>query len=60
MTKHMLKKFMILFAFTLSIGMASCYRMPGDDDYSVVPTTNNPAVIGNSGNQPSLMPGGGF
>lgn len=22
--------------------LTSCYRMPGDDDYSVVPVTNNP------------------
>jgi hypothetical protein len=24
--------------------LCSCYRMPGDNDYSVVPTTNNPSV----------------
>jgi hypothetical protein len=23
----------------------ACYRMPGEDEYSVVPTTNNPSVI---------------
>lgn len=24
--------------------LESCYRMPTDDDFSVVPTTNNPAL----------------
>lgn len=24
--------------------LTGCYRMPGENDYSVVPTTNNPSV----------------
>jgi hypothetical protein len=24
--------------------LTSCYKMPGDDDYSLIPTTNNPNV----------------
>jgi hypothetical protein len=24
--------------------LASCYRMPGEDDFSVIPATNNPSV----------------
>lgn len=27
-----------------AIFLAGCYRMPTDDDFSLVPTTNNPAV----------------
>lgn len=26
------------------ISLTSCYRMPTDDDYCIVPTTNNPSV----------------
>ena len=37
--------------------LSSCiYRMPTDEDYSTVPTTNNPGIIRGSGD-PSLMPG---
>lgn len=31
---------------SLLILCGSCYRMPTDNDFSVVPTTNNPAVTG--------------
>lgn len=24
--------------------LSGCYRMPGENEYSVVPTTNNPSV----------------
>lgn len=34
-----------LFLFlSLSILLASCYRMPTENDFSTVPTTNNPAL----------------
>jgi hypothetical protein len=26
------------------VTLTSCYRMPGDDEYSTLPTTNNPQV----------------
>lgn len=35
--------------------LAGCYRMPGDDDYSVVPTTNNPDIVRDKGGE-QLMP----
>jgi len=34
----------ILLPILLLGSLASCYRMPTDDDYSLVPTTNNPSV----------------
>lgn len=39
--------------------LSSCYRMPNDDEYSLVPATNNPDVVGDKGGQ-SWMPGAGF
>ena len=33
--------FIVTFAVVFLTG---CYRMPTDDDFSLVPTTNNPAV----------------
>ncbi len=30
--------------FGLVLSLTACYRMPTDEDYCVVPTTNNPAV----------------
>jgi len=35
-----------------------CYRMPNHDEFSVVPTTNNPDVIGK--NNANWMPTAGF
>lgn len=37
-------KFLFLPLFAAVILLSSCYRMPTDDDFSVVPTTNNPSV----------------
>jgi hypothetical protein len=37
----MKKTLFYLAAITL---LASCYRMPGDEDCSLIPTTNNPRV----------------
>ncbi len=39
-----MKPMSILLAFCLLATLMSCYRMPRDDEYSVLPTTNNPAV----------------
>ncbi|WP_154017890.1 hypothetical protein [Candidatus Protochlamydia phocaeensis] len=36
----------------------SCYRMPTENDFSVVPTTNNPAVTNEK--TESLLPGMGY
>lgn len=38
--------------------LSACYPMPAEGEYSAIPTTNNPDVVGshNSG----LLPGGGF
>lgn len=38
------------------ICLTSCYRMPTENDFSLVPTTNNPAVTceKNSGFLPSV------
>ena len=38
-------KHFIVFA-SLLLCLTSCYRMPTDDDFSVIPTTNNPDVTG--------------
>lgn len=30
--------------FVVLLLLSSCYRMPTEEDYSLVPTTNNPAI----------------
>jgi hypothetical protein len=51
----MFKAFIL--AILMMLMMVSCvYRMPSDEDYSTVPTTNNPGIIRGSA-EPSLMPG---
>ena len=35
---------LILLSLTSALILTSCYRMPNEDDFSLVPTTNNPAV----------------
>ncbi len=42
------KIFLIL---SLSLLLTGCYRMPTDDDYSVVPNTNNPYITGDKAGQ---------
>lgn len=38
---------MRIFILGLSLfALTSCYRMPGDEDYCLIPTTNNPTVTG--------------
>ncbi len=49
----------LLMAFA-SILFMGCYRMPADGEYSVIPSTNNPDVIGNDRGAASWMPGSGF
>jgi len=34
----------VVLCLNLLLIFSSCYRMPTDDDFSVVPTVNNPAV----------------
>lgn len=58
-----MKKFLIF--GMLSVVLTGCYAMPGDCDYCVVPSTNNPDYTGGRGtasSAPSAMPQipGGF
>jgi PBP1b-binding outer membrane lipoprotein LpoB len=48
----------IILLLTLATLMTACYRMPTDDDFSLVPATNNPAVTGER--DESAMPGMGY
>lgn len=49
----LLKKFFLLSILTLAT--TACYRMPTDEDYCVIPTTNNPDVTREKGgNMPSM------
>lgn len=41
---------------TVTFATTSCYRMPCEDEYSLVPFTNNPDVTRDKGSN-SLMPG---
>jgi hypothetical protein len=47
--------FLLLLIIAASISLTGCYRMPTDDDFSIVPTTNNPSVTCEKQNN-SLMP----
>jgi hypothetical protein len=40
------------------ICLTGCYRMPTENDFSVVPTTNNPAVTRERND--SMLPGVGY
>lgn len=46
------------FLFCLSVLLAGCYRMPTENDFSTVPTTNNPAVTNEKSVGP--FPGMGY
>ncbi|MDP1836631.1 MAG: hypothetical protein Q8K75_11990 [Chlamydiales bacterium] len=34
----------LLFVAVLGITCTSCYRAPGENDYSTIPATNNPGI----------------
>lgn len=42
---------LVILTFSLISG---CYRMPTDEDYSLVPVTNNPSI---TCEKPSALPG---
>jgi hypothetical protein len=46
----------LMVAFVLANFCISCYRMPTENDFSVVPTTNNPAVTCEKPN--TILPAG--
>lgn len=48
----------ICLAYILLTCLTSCYRMPTENDFSVVPTTNNPAVTCEK--RDNLLPGMGY
>ena len=48
-----------IFVSLLIMTISSCYPMPKDGEYSMIPTTNNPDVVGSHGGN-ELMPGAGF
>lgn len=52
--RHFILCFIILGCFT------SCYHMPGEDDYSVVPVTNNPDFTKSSKSGAPSMPSSKF
>lgn len=37
-------KYLFVLSVCFAACLTSCYRMPGEDEFSVVPTTNNPSV----------------
>lgn len=53
------KKFLShLLTISCLLLLTSCYRMPGEDEFSVVPTTNNPSVTNEKPD--SFIPGMGY
>jgi hypothetical protein len=48
-------RFLLLIA-TVALATTACYRMPAEDEYSLVPFTNNPDVTRNKSSG-SMMPG---
>lgn len=46
---------MILACLLVLVTLTSCYRMPKENEYSLVPMTNNPDVTRDRG--PGLVPG---
>lgn len=39
----------LLLLMMTALLLTSCYRMPGDDDYCLIPATNNPTVTNQKG-----------
>lgn len=56
MTKKQVSIILFVFMCSCFIG---CYRMPTDEDFSVVPSTNNPDITGEKQGG-SFMPNVGF
>jgi hypothetical protein len=50
--------FMFILIICNLILLTGCYRMPTENDFSVVPTTNNPAVTCEKNDQ--FIPGMGY
>ena len=50
-------KILLPIAF-LAVCLTSCYRMPTENDFSLVPTTNNPAVTCEK--SANFLPGVGY
>lgn len=46
---------LVCLLFVTSILCSGCYRMPQEDEVSLIPNTNNPSITKPSGNQ-LLMP----
>ena len=44
----------LLALFFTSLLITGCYRMPTDDDFSLIPVTNNPSI---TCEKPSALPG---
>lgn len=43
--KSMIRSFLAFCAFATALTtLTGCYRMPTDDDYSLIPCTNNPQI----------------
>lgn len=49
-------KFLLLVCL---IALSSCYQMPGEDDYCLIPCTNNPSITKEKANT-SMAPGGSY
>lgn len=54
----MQKGFLILSLFVLATTATGCYRMPTDQDYSLIPMTNNPSLTREKNASP--VPGMGY
>ena len=52
-----MKGLLLILALTC---LTSCYRMPTEDDYCVVPTTNNPDVTRERVGTNTMMPGASY
>lgn len=48
----------ILATLTLAVSLTGCYSMPTEDDYSVVPCVNNPAITKDKGSWAPQLGGG--
>ena len=56
--KYLIKLPILLLCASLVSG-CGLYRMPDEDEVTVIPNTNNPHVIGNSGDM-GMLPGVGY